>query len=90
MFLEFLSQFYRTLIPLPLWFRYLSNSHHSGAIFAIVITAVYLMIKGGIIFARGKELYGALISFIQDPVSLLFYCLSCINVQIVNTRFAAI
>ncbi|CAI8043003.1 RING finger and transmembrane domain-containing protein 2 [Geodia barretti] len=47
MLLEFISQFYRNLLPLPLWFRYLSNSHHTGAIFAIIITATYLMIKGG-------------------------------------------
>jgi hypothetical protein len=67
MLLEFLSQFYRNLLPLPLWFRYLSNSHHSGAVFAITITATYLMIKGGVTLARTRELYGAIIDFIQDP-----------------------
>lgn len=69
MLLEFISQFYRNLLPLPLWFRYLSNSHHSGAIFAIIITAAYLMIKGGVTLARTRELYRAIIDFIQDPVS---------------------
>ena len=73
MLLEFTSQFYRNLLPLPLWFRYLSNSHHSGAIFAITITAAYLMIKGGVTFARTRELYRAIIDFIQDPVSLCMY-----------------
>ena len=69
MLLEFISQFYRNLLPLPLWFRYLSNSHHTGAIFAIIITATYLMIKGGVTLARARELYRAIIDFIQDPVS---------------------
>jgi hypothetical protein len=69
MLLEFISQFYRNLVPLPLWFCYLSNSHHSGAVFAIIITAAYLMIKGGVTLARTRELYRAFIDFIQDPVS---------------------
>ncbi len=79
MLLEFISQFYRNLLPLPLWFRYLSNSHHTGAIFAVTITATYLMIKGGVTLARTRELYRAIIDFIQDPVSLAL--VSCTHTQ---------
>lgn len=70
MLLEYISQFYRTLVSTPPWFRYLSNSHNSGAVFAVIITAAYLMIKGGVIFARLRELYRAIINFFQDPVSI--------------------
>jgi len=68
MLLEYISQFYRTLVSTPPWFRYLSNSHNSGAVFAVIITAAYLMIKGGVIFARLRELYRAIINFFQDPI----------------------
>ena len=69
MLLEYVSQFYRTLAPTPLWVRYLSNQHLSGAVFAVLITATYLMIKGGVIFSSVRELYGAFINFLKDPVS---------------------
>ena len=69
MLLEYVSQFYRTLAPTPLWVRYLSNQHLSGAVFAVLITATYLMIKGGVIFGSVRELYGAFINFLKDPVS---------------------
>ena len=69
MLLEYVSQFYRTLAPTPLWVRYLSNQHLSGAVFAVLITAMYLMIKGGVIFSSVRELYGAFINFLKDPVS---------------------
>ena len=45
MLLEYASQMYRSLIPAPLWFRYLSNYYQTGRLFAIFITAIYLMIK---------------------------------------------
>ena len=54
MLLEYASQMYRSLIPAPLWFRYLSNYYQTGRLFAVFITAIYLMIKVG----------GALISII--------------------------
>lgn len=68
MLLEYISQFYRTLIPAPLWVRYLSNPEDSGAVFAVLVTAVYLMIKGGIIFISLRDLYRAVIMFAQDQV----------------------
>ena len=69
MLLEYLSRFYRTLVSTPPWFRYLSNAHNSGAVFAVIITAAYLMIKGGVIFSRLRELFRAFVNFLQDPVS---------------------
>lgn len=68
MLLEYISQFYRTLVPAPLWVRYLSNSSLSGAVFAVLVTAVYLMIKGGIIFTSLRDLYRAVVMFLQDQV----------------------
>lgn len=66
--LEYISQSYRSLVPLPLWFRYLSNSHHSGAIFAITITTIYLMIKGSVLFGNAKTLCWGVVDFIKDPI----------------------
>lgn len=71
MLLEYISQFYRTLVPAPLWVRYLSNPLETGAVFAVLITAVYLMIKGGIIFTSLRDLYRAVLLFLQDQVSPL-------------------
>lgn len=68
MLLEYVSQFYRTLVPAPLWVRYLSNPLETGAVFAVLITAVYLMIKGGIIFTSLRDLYRAVLHFLQDQV----------------------
>ena len=68
MLLEYISQFYRTLLPTPLWVRYLSNPLLTGAVFAVLITAVYLMIKGGILFTSIRGLYRAVIMFLQDQV----------------------
>lgn len=68
MLFEHASNLYRTFLPTPLWFRYLSNSHSSGAIFATVITALYVMIKGIVLFGKVKETYRAAVSFLQDPV----------------------
>ena len=70
MLLEYVSQLYRTLAPTPLWVRYLSNQHEMGAVFAVLVTATYLMIKGWVIFSSLRELYGAFINFLKDPVSL--------------------
>ena len=70
MLMEYISQFYRTLVPAPLWVRYLSNPLETGAVFAVLITALYLMIKGGIIFTSLRDLYRAVIVFLQDQVSL--------------------
>ena len=70
MLLEYISKFYRTLVSTPPWFRYLSNAHNSGAVFAVIITAVYLMVKGGVIFSRLRELFRAFVNFLQDPVSI--------------------
>lgn len=68
MLLEYISQFYRTLVPTPLWVRYLSNPLLTGAVFAVLLTAVYLMIKGGILFTSLRGLYKAVIMFLQDQV----------------------
>ena len=70
MLLEYISQFYRTIVPAPMWVRYLSNPLMSGAVFAVLITSVYLMLKGGLIFASLRELYRAFVMFLQDQVSL--------------------
>ncbi|XP_011408058.2 PREDICTED: RING finger and transmembrane domain-containing protein 1-like [Amphimedon queenslandica] len=66
MLLENLSQFYRTLIPTPLWFGFCSNYYDTGAVFAIIVTAGYLMIKGAVILASGRELFKAVCTFIRD------------------------
>lgn len=68
MLLEYISQFYRTLVPAPLWVRYLSNPLLTGTVFAVLITAVYLMIKGGIVFGSLRDLYRAIIAFYKDQV----------------------
>ena len=68
MLLESISQFYRTLLPTPLWFGFFSNYLDTGAFFAIIVTAVYLMIKGVVILSRGKDLLRSIIAFIQDQV----------------------
>lgn len=67
MFLEYASQMYRSLIPAPLWFRYLSNYYQTGRLFAVFITAIYLMIKGSQVYGRMKQLYKASIAFSIDP-----------------------
>ena len=69
MLLEYLSQFYRTLLPTPLWFGFFSNYYETDTVFAIIVTAVYLMIKGAVMLARARELFRAFVSFIQDQVS---------------------
>ena len=72
MLLENISQFYRTLIPTPLWFGFCSNYYDTGAVFAIIVTAGYLMIKGAVILASGRELFKALCTFIRDKVRKLY------------------
>lgn len=67
MLFEHASHLYRTFLPTPLWFRYLSNSHSSGPVFATVITALYVMIKGIVLLTKLKEIYRATINFLQDP-----------------------
>ncbi len=69
MLLEYMSQFYRCIVPAPMWVRYLSNPV-SSAVFAVLITSVYLMLKGGLIFTTIRELYRAGIMFLQDQVCL--------------------
>ena len=68
MLLEYSSQFYRTLLPTPLWFGFFSNYYETDTVFAVIITAVYLMIKGAVLLARARELFRAFVSFIQDQV----------------------
>ncbi|XP_064392016.1 RING finger and transmembrane domain-containing protein 2-like [Halichondria panicea] len=65
MLLEYFSQFYRNIIPAPLWVRYLSDKQPSGVVFAVIITATYLMIKGVIIFFSIRDLYQAIVSLIR-------------------------
>ena len=74
MLLEYLSQFYRAVVPAPLWVRYLSNPLNYGTVFAVLITSVYLMLKGGLLFTNLKGLYRAFIIFLQDQVSSLSAC----------------
>lgn len=69
MLLEYFSHLYRNIVPLPLWVRYLSDKKFSGIVFAVIITATYLMIKGVVIFLSLRDLYRAVISVIKDPVS---------------------
>ncbi len=71
MFIEYISLFYRTLIPTPLWFGYFSNYYDTGAVFAIMVTTVYLMIKGAVIISKGKELIRATLNFIRDKVIIV-------------------
>ena len=78
MLLEYGSQLYRNIIPAPLWVRYLSNKEPStGVVFAVVITATYLMIKGVVIFLSVRDLYRAIISLIKYPVSCVVSSLTC-------------
>ena len=76
MLLEYISQFYRTLIPTPLWFGFFSNYYDTGAVFAIIVTAGYLMIKGAVILSRARDLAKAVINFIRDKVIYLSVYLS--------------
>ena len=71
MLLKYISQFYRTLVPTPLWFGFCSNYYDTGAVFAIILTASYLMIKGAVILSRGRELIRAICSFIKDKVCVV-------------------
>lgn len=73
MLLEHISQFYRALIPTTLWFGFFTNYFDTGLVFAVVVTAVYLMIKGAVILARAKELLRAICSFVKDKVILMCY-----------------
>ncbi len=68
MLVEYLSQFYRSLIPTPLWFGYFSNYYDTGAVFAVIVTALYLMIKGAVILAKGKDFIRAVLNFARDKV----------------------
>lgn len=69
MLLEYISQFYRTLVPTPLWVRYLSNPSPNGPVFAVIVTAIYLMIKGSVILTSARDLFRAVVNFIRDQVS---------------------
>ena len=71
MLLDYISQFYHTLVPTPLWFGFCSNYYDTCAVFAIIITASYLMIKGPVILSRGRELIRAIYSFIKDKVCVV-------------------
>ena len=68
MLLEYVSQFYRTIVPAPLWVRFLSDPSMNGTVSAVLITAVYLMIKGAVIYMSFWDLCKAVILFIKDQV----------------------
>ena len=72
MLVEYLSQFYRSLIPTPLWFGYFSNYYDTGAVFAVIVTALYLMIKGAVIISKGKDFIRAVLNFARDKVGFHF------------------
>lgn len=45
MLLEHLSQLYRMLVPMPLWFAYFTDYNYGGEYFALVATSIYLILK---------------------------------------------
>lgn len=74
MLLEYISQLYRNIVPLPLWVHYLSDKSVSGVVFAVIITATYLMIKGVVIFLSLRDLYRAVVCILKEPVSSAPIC----------------
>ncbi|XP_020894647.1 E3 ubiquitin-protein ligase RNFT1-like [Exaiptasia diaphana] len=66
MLLEHLSQLYRMLVPMPLWFAYFTDYNYGGEYFALVATSIYLILKGRMVFAKVKEVYSGYQTFCRD------------------------
>lgn len=64
--LEHLSQFYRKLVPIPLWVAYFTDYNYGGEYFAVVATTIYLLLKARMLFGKVKELYAAYQTFLHD------------------------
>ncbi|EDO39418.1 predicted protein [Nematostella vectensis] len=66
MLLEHLSQFYRMLVPIALWFGYFTDYNYGGEYFAFVATSIYIILKARMLFGKIKEVHSAYQTFRRD------------------------
>ncbi|XP_019641126.1 PREDICTED: RING finger and transmembrane domain-containing protein 2-like [Branchiostoma belcheri] len=67
MFVEQLAQYYRSLTPMPVWYKFLSDSDHSGGpILAFLLTASYFILKTLGLWNKAKQLRQAWLKVIRD------------------------
>ncbi|XP_050330739.1 E3 ubiquitin-protein ligase RNFT1 isoform X2 [Bactrocera neohumeralis] len=66
-FIEFFSQFYRSLVPIPQWLLFLFESY-SGlhAISGVMFSSTYIVLKGCELADRGKTLKKSFNSLLKD------------------------
>lgn len=71
--------FYRSIMAAPLWVRYLSTiysdeesaSHEDKTLawlYAVVLTAIYLMIKGANLFVKLREFWNSFVAFCTEKI----------------------
>ncbi|XP_057295921.1 E3 ubiquitin-protein ligase RNFT1-like isoform X1 [Hydractinia symbiolongicarpus] len=64
--LENLSQFYRMLLPIPQWYFYFTDYDLGGQYFAILSTALYLLLKARMLLLKGKDIIAVIKCFWKD------------------------
>lgn len=66
LFVETISQFYRSLVPIIPWFYFLQDDEHGGRWFSIVLLCLYIACKGYDIYGKFKEFKSGLQKFQLD------------------------
>lgn len=56
LFVEIVSQFYRSLVPVGPWVLFLENDAYGGKWFSLLLLAMYIFFKGADILGRFREL----------------------------------
>eukprot|EP00794_Sanderia_malayensis_P013764 gene13764-15205_t len=57
--LENVSQFYRTLTPIPQWFFFFTDYNLGGEYFAVLSSVLYVLLKAQVVFKKAKEVVAA-------------------------------
>lgn len=68
--LEHISCLYRSLAPTPHWIWFFSDPEPNGTVFAVFLTAAYLMVKGFLVFQTVRAVLRNVISFICDSMQV--------------------
>lgn len=88
--LENISQFYRILTPIPLWYTYFTNYNFGGEYFAIFSTAFYFLLKvcQNVAFQDFFNKFDAFIKMIQFVKNCNYYTFFFMNLQarIIRTK----
>eukprot|EP00058_Branchiostoma_floridae_P005150 XP_002590638.1 hypothetical protein BRAFLDRAFT_125540 [Branchiostoma floridae] len=67
MFVEHLAQSYRSLTPMPVWYKFLSDSDHSGGpVLAFLLTASYFVLKTLGLWNKAKQVRQAWLKVVRD------------------------